>query len=187
MVWLFQCFVLYCYRYFILLPFLAMLSMTVISSLNDQYGCRSFCTSTLVAGQSRIMSSDSMPMYCSSGVAILISSVVMQSDMSVHDSIVLMVMHMPQISLSLFVFLLCLDSQSVMNNYGLGLYSIHILYCCIINSILWCLCDGLAASFLKIGTSALLSVILLICEGKTVVITFCRSWSMLSVSLSMLL
>ena len=52
----------------------------------------------------------------------------MQSDMLVHDSIALMVMHMPGISLSLLVSWLCLDSQSAVNICGPGFYSILLLY-----------------------------------------------------------
>ena len=61
-------------------------------------------------------------------VAILISSAVMQSGMSLHESIALMVMHMPGICCVLFDSWLCLDSQSAMNNCGPGLYSILMLY-----------------------------------------------------------
>ena len=59
--------------------------MIVISSLNDQYGHQSFYTSASVNGQPQGMSSDTMPKLLSSNVAILISSDIMQSGMSMHD------------------------------------------------------------------------------------------------------
>ena len=86
----------------ILLTLIAVLSMTAIWSLNDQHGCRSFCIPALDDSLSLSMSSDSMPMCSSSSIAILISSAIMQSGMSMHDSIALIVMHMPRISSSLF-------------------------------------------------------------------------------------
>ena len=43
-----------------------------------------------------------MPLCTSTSVANLISSAVMQSGMNMHDSIALMVMHMPGISSSMF-------------------------------------------------------------------------------------
>ena len=55
-----------------------------------------------VAGQLQSISSDRMPMCSSPRVAVLISSAVMHSGISLHDSIALMVKHMPGISLSLF-------------------------------------------------------------------------------------
>ena len=58
-------------------------------------------------------------------VTSLISSAVMQSGMSIHDSTVLMVICMPGIS-SLFLWL-CLDSQYAMNSCDPGLYSIPML------------------------------------------------------------
>ena len=87
---------------FIQLPFITVTSMIAISSLNDQYACRSFCISALVDGQPQSSSSDSMPMCSSSSITILISSALMQSSMSMHDSVEVMVIHMPGISSSLF-------------------------------------------------------------------------------------
>ena len=78
-------------------------SMNVISSVNVQYGCRSLCTSALVDGQLHSTSSDSIPICSSSSIAFLIASAVMKSEMSEHDSIALMVIHMPEISSFLFV------------------------------------------------------------------------------------
>ena len=68
------------------------------------------------------MGSSSMPMYSVSSIAILISSAVMQSGMSLHHFIALVVVYMPGFSSSLFVSTFCLDNQSVMNNYDLALY-----------------------------------------------------------------
>ena len=66
---------------------------------------------------------------CSSSMFIsLTPSDVMKLCMSWHDSIALMVIHMPTISSSLFVLCLSQDSQSAMNSCGPGLYSILMLY-----------------------------------------------------------
>ena len=94
----------------ILLSIIAMPSMIASSSQNDQYGCRSFYTKAMVNGQPQSMSSNSMHMCLSFSIANLMSSVSMQSGMSIHDSIALMVMHMPGISSSPFVLWLCLNS-----------------------------------------------------------------------------
>ena len=59
-----------------------------------------------------------------------------QSGMSVHDSIVLMVVHLLGISVSLFASSLCLDSQSVMNSCDPGLYSSLVLHLSFLNSAL---------------------------------------------------
>ena len=88
----------------ILLSVMEILSMIAISSLNDKYGCSSFYASACVNGQPWAMSSDRMPMYLSSSVAVLISSTHMQSGMFKCYSVVLMVIHMPGISLSPLVY-----------------------------------------------------------------------------------
>ena len=145
----------------VLLPFTAMQSMIAVSTLNDQYGSRSFCTSALVDGKLWSMRSESMLTCLSSSVAIPISFAVMQSSMSVHDIVALMVTQMPGILSSHFGFWLCLDSQPVMNRCCSVLYGILMWYWCILNSIAWCMCDRLAISFLNITTSGLWSVITL--------------------------
>ena len=104
----------------IILSFIEMPSMIVISSLNNQYGCRSFCTSALVSGQLQSIHSGSMPKHLSPSVDILISSAVLQSGISKHEFMALMVIHMSEF-LCLFVSRLSLDSQSVMNNCCLSL------------------------------------------------------------------
>ena len=58
-----------------------------------------------------------MPKCLQSSIAILMSSAVMQSGKSLHDSM-FMVIHMLCISLSLFLSWLCLESKSAMNNCG---------------------------------------------------------------------
>ena len=81
--------------------------------------------------------SSAKELRCSSYTVIyLISYALMQSGISVHNSIMLMVMHMPGISISPFVYWLCFDSQPVMNRCGPGLYSILMLCWCIHSSIL---------------------------------------------------
>ena len=136
----------------ILLPFIAILSMIVIPSVNDQYGYRSFCISALVSGQSWNKRHNNMPMCSLSSIANLISFAFMQFGMSVHDSIALMLMHIPRMSSSLLVLRLCLEIQSAMNSYGPDFYSFPTLYCCILSGILWSLCDMHATSFFKIAT-----------------------------------
>ena len=61
----------------------------------------------------RVHSSDRMAICSTFRDALLISSAVMLPGMAMHDSIALMVMHIPGISLSMFVSYLCLDRQSV--------------------------------------------------------------------------
>ena len=85
----------------IILPFIAMLSMIAISSLNDQYGFRSFFTSALDDGQPQSASSDSMLMCLSYSSTSLIFSAVMQSHISVCNSFAVMAIHIPEISSSL--------------------------------------------------------------------------------------
>ena len=134
------------------LPSLQCHVMTAISSLNDHYGCLSCCTSGSLNGQPENIHSDSMPMCWSSSDTVLISPAVRN---------LLMVIHTPGIFSSLMVSWFCLDSQSAMKSCGPGLYIIVTLYWCIINSILWSLCDRLATSFLKIATIGLWSVVML--------------------------
>ena len=110
-------------------------SMIGILSLNDHYGCSSFCTSALNSAKQQSTVCESMPMCLSSSIAIPISSTLIQSGMSVYDSFALMMMHMSGISLSLFVSWLCLDNQSVKNSCGTGLYSIIMFNGCILHSI----------------------------------------------------
>ena len=86
----------------VVLTFISLLSMIEISPLTDQYGCRSFCTSAFVNGQPQSMISESMPMFLSSSIANLISSATVQSSMSKHDSVTLMVIQMSGISSYLF-------------------------------------------------------------------------------------
>ena len=93
----------------IIIPFhlMIILSMIDIASLNDQYGCSSLCSSTLVDGQLQslevlIIFQDNYHYFSSA----------MQSGMPIHDSTVLIVMFMPGISLSQFILLLCLNMPS---------------------------------------------------------------------------
>ena len=108
--------------------------MTAILSLDDNK-IAVLLNLSFVDGRLWSMSSANALGCSSSKVTSLICSAFMQSGMSVHDSIVLMVMCMPAISSSLFVFWLCLDSQSVMNSSSPGLNSI-LMYWFIHNTIL---------------------------------------------------
>ena len=122
------------------LPSIIIPSMITISSLNGQYGFRSFCTSAFVKGQPCSMSSDSMPGCSSSSVAILISSSIIQFHVSVHDSIAFMVMHMPGISSSLFqgcvritnlwwiiVVLVCIVFLCCINGFTIEFFWAHVI------------------------------------------------------------
>ena len=65
------------------------------------------------------------PQRCSSSkVTSHISSALMQSGMSVHNSVVIIFILIPGISSSHFVLWLCLDGQSAMNSCGTVLCSI---------------------------------------------------------------
>ena len=86
----------------IILSFIAILSMIAISSLNDQCSCRSFDTSVLVDGQPQSMDPDEMSLCSSYSIPNIISSVIMQSGMSIPKSIALMVMPMLGTSLCPF-------------------------------------------------------------------------------------
>ena len=135
----------------ILVPFMAILSMIMMSSLKDQYGCTS-STSASVDGQPCITYTDSMPKCSSARVASLVSSAVMQSGISVHDSTTFMVMHIPGISSSLSCGCAWI-AKSTVNSCGPGLYRIPMLYWWMHNNILCYLCDRVTTSFLKIATS----------------------------------
>ena len=134
--------------------------MIAISSLTIQYGCSSFCTSASVDDQSWSTCSDRMPRCSSSSVAIHISSAVKQSGISVHDSIALIIKHIPGIS-SLFISHCFWIANLQMNSCGPGLYSILMMYSWMCNIILCSLHDMLATSFSKTVTSSLCSVITL--------------------------
>ena len=112
----------------IILSLIAIPSMSSILSLNNQYSSISLCTSALVDGHVWSIGSANALRCSSSRVTILMSAAVMQSCMSIYDSIALFVMQMPNISSSLFVVWLCLESQIVMNSCGPDLYSILMLY-----------------------------------------------------------
>ena len=123
------------------------LSITTISSMNDQYGYRSLCTSPLIHCQSHNTYSDGTLKCSSFIVADLVSSVVLQSCMSVHDCMVLMVRFIPGISSSLL-------SQGCVwtaNSLGTAVVSVCmvLLFCtsgCIV--IFLCSpCEKLATSF----------------------------------------
>ena len=98
-------------------------SMTAISSLNDLYGCSFFLY--LSFGQLPAMDTypDSKTNCSLSRVAYLFSLAVTLSDISVHDSIMFMIMPIPGILSSQYVSQLCLD-QSARKSCDPALYSI---------------------------------------------------------------
>ena len=146
--------------------FIVILSVITISSLNDQYGCGSFCTSALIHGPLCNVHSDSQYRCSSSVLADLISSALVHCGMSMCDSIAFMFMLIPCISLSLFVSWLCLDNQSLMNNWDLDLYSILLLSWWIHSNIPCGLFNKLSTSLPNIATSGLWSVITLTLQVK---------------------
>ena len=118
-----------------LLPLMANTSMIAVSSLNDQHGCSSLCSSVFVDGKLWNMSSaNSLGCPSPRPVSLISSAVILACLCMTH--IALIVMYMPGFSSSLSVLQLCVDSQSVTNSQGPGLYSILMLYLCICNSIL---------------------------------------------------
>ena len=86
----------------ILLPFVAIPQVITVLSLNEQYGCSSLHILAFVDGQPCNVYSDSIPKCSMSRVASLISSPVMQSGIYMHVSIAFMVIHITDISSSLF-------------------------------------------------------------------------------------
>ena len=104
----------------------SILSIITISSLYDQYGCRSFCTScgSLMAIHTvhMIASLGTHHLWLLTYILLLSCSLV-----CVYMNMAFMAMFISSISSSLFVLWLCLDSQSGMNKCGPGLYSILML------------------------------------------------------------
>ena len=96
---------------------------------------RSICTLVLVDGMLQSKTFVSKPMYPSSGIAIHISSTLLQSSMSIHDTIALMLMHHAWDFFIFVCLMVCLDSMTAINVCGPGMCSILMLYWCILNSI----------------------------------------------------
>ena len=145
------------------------------------------CISVFMDGQTQSITFAKALRCLSSRDASLISSAAMLSGTSLHDSIALMVICIPDISPLLFVLLLSLDSQSAMNSCGPGLYTILMLYWCICCRILWSLCDRLETSFWNIADISLWSVNHSDIFGEAVLVTLSRPCSMPSAFLFMLL
>ena len=72
--------------YYYSFSFMAIPSVIAVLSLNDQYHYSSFCSSAFVDGYLQSTFYERMPRCSSCRVAILISSAVMQSVMTMHDS-----------------------------------------------------------------------------------------------------
>ena len=131
--------------------------MIAISSLNDQYGCSSFCTSSFVYGQPCNTYSDSLPKSSSSAVAILIPSAVMQSGISL--------LHLLLCSFQVFPCL-CLSCGSIWLANLQRITVVHIFawfLCCVDESTVISFVVsviGFVMPFLKIATSSLWSAIM---------------------------
>ena len=118
---------------------MAILLFIAISSLNVQYGCRSFCTSALTVGQPCNTYSDSKLRCSSSMVTDLISSPVMQSGMSMHDYGIHGYVHSQHFFVS--VYLMVVFGWPIhYEQLGLGWYSILMLYWWMHSYILCSLC-----------------------------------------------
>ena len=111
----------------ILLPFMVIPSIIAISSLNNQYGYISFCSSAFTDGHACNTYYDNMHRCSSSMVTDLISPALMYSGMPMYDSMAFMAIFTPSISLSVFVVWLYLDSQSSMKSCCLVLDGIPML------------------------------------------------------------
>ena len=142
------------------LPLSIMPPITASSSLYDQSGCTSMCSSSLLSGQPEIIIPFSCCRWLSSDDACCISATDTHSGISVADCLMSTCISMPLIGLSFPSVWLCLDSQSAIKISGPGLYMIWTLYWWIFNS-MHCMCyDNVATSFLNIDASGLWSAIM---------------------------
>ena len=120
----------------ILLPFIVILSMTAMLSLNGQYGCNSSLSSVLLDGHACIIQGVKSFRLLLSCITCLVSSAIIQSGMSVHISMAMMFKSISRISSSLPSLWLYLDCQYTISNYGPDLYRSPISYWWICSSIL---------------------------------------------------
>ena len=153
-----SCFCICCCNAFgitIPLPFMTTPLITAMSSENAHYALMSCASWFLLLGHPCMAYSIRCWRCWSWDVASCTPCIVIHFGMLVIDCIALILVYMPVISSSLFLPWLCLDSQSAMNRSGPGLYIILTLYWCI-------LCDNVPTSFLKMATSGLWSMIILI-------------------------
>ena len=112
----------------ICLPINTILSITASSSLHDQYGFKSACSSSLVLGQPVIIKL-LRHCKCSSCVdACCICDMDMHSGMSVVLCIASILMSISLIGCSMPSMLSCHDNQSAIKISGPGLYIIWTLY-----------------------------------------------------------
>ena len=122
--------------------------MIAMTSMNNHYGWSFFCTSAIFDGKPQSTYSDRILKCSSSSVANFVFSTVIQSSMSVHNSIAVGVMYMPGISSSLLVLWLYLNSQFAMYNFGLGFNGVLLLYWWIYNCIFMIILLNLSQTFL---------------------------------------
>ena len=99
----------------IFLLFITIPSMTITSSLKDQYCCTSFMASAPLYDQACITQVNSIPRWSSCRITHLVSSVVMHSRMSVHVLVEFRLT--PVIFSSQFSLWLCHDNQSAINTW----------------------------------------------------------------------
>ena len=96
--------------------------------------------------------------YASLAFTSCISCTDVHTGKSTAVSIMLMFILMPHIFLFLFSSWLCHDSQSAMNSFGTGLYSMHTLYCCICRIMHFRHYDNITVSLPIIATNGLQTV-----------------------------
>ena len=136
-------------------------SITAMSFLNVQYVLMSCCNWFLLSGHPCMTYSMRCRRCWSWDATSCNSCIVMHSSMVVVDCITLILTYMPVISSSLSLLWLCMDSQSVINRSGLGLYMILPLYWCFLSKIHCSLCENLVTTFMKMAMCGLWSVIIL--------------------------
>ena len=149
-VW--SCSSICCLRLFgmtICLPFSIMPSITASSSLYDQWGFRSTCSSSLVLGHPAIMQFFNHWMWLSCADACCISAMDTHAGMSVALGMVSTYISMSFIGLSFPSIWLYLDNQSTIKILGPGLYIIWTLFWLMFSNMHWMHCDNVATSFFE--------------------------------------
>ena len=140
------------------LSFIIIPSITTMSSQNVHYVLISCDIWLLFSGQSMMMYPFSHCKWSSCMVAWCNCCIDIHSGM--FAAVCMANLHfMLGISASLFFLQLCLESQSVMNRSGPGLYNILTLIWCILKIHCIILCDSVATSLLKYCYNSLWSVI----------------------------
>ena len=144
-------------------------SITNMSSFMDQYGLMPWCNCSLACGQPVIIKCCSLCKCSSCLVACWIYCMDMHSDISVATCTTSTLMSNPLITLFLFSWWLCWDSQCAIQISGPGLYIVLILYWWILRMMHLILWDSVATSFLNMATRGLWSVYYSYISGKAII------------------